>query len=231
MSHSYSTIKRLHSGNKSISVIHYKGRKCVIKIYDDNKRPQTEARIMGVISKTGYAPEVVESRDNYIISQYIEGQSLADSYRMAMMGDDEKALENLASRLCIFLQMFYTLNEGLILGKADFDDFIIVDDRCCCVSFPAVREGLPFQDIAWIVAYAMCNAVGGYYNAYPFVKKVLDCFHIGALDIINDMDGFFEMYEEERGMPVDKEQIEAVLLSFEDNAFDWEMISSQRSNE
>ena len=85
MSHSYSTIKRLHSGNKSISVIHYKGRKCVIKIYDDNKRPQTEARIMGVISKTGYAPEVVESRDNYIISQYIEGQSLADSYRMAMI--------------------------------------------------------------------------------------------------------------------------------------------------
>lgn len=231
MSNGYSATNRLHNGGKSISISNFKGRKCVIKIYDGNERPQTEAQIMKSVSITGYAPEVLDSRDNYLIAEYIEGQSFAEAYRAATMSDDEKALENLASRLCIFLQMFYTLNEGLILGKADFDDFIIVNDRCCCVNFSEVRKGLPFQDIAAIVAYAMCNAVGNYYSAYPFVKKVLDCFHLGALDIINDMDGYFEKFSGERGLPVDREQIESVLLSFEDNAFDWEMISSQRSNE
>ena len=231
MSQSYNTIKHLHSDRKSLSVISFQGCKCVIKIYNDELRPQTEARIMRVISKTGYAPMVLESRDNYLISEFIEGKSLADAYRAATMGDDEHSLENLASRLCIFLQMFYTLNEGLILGKADFDDFIMVDDRCCCVSFSSVKKGLPFQDIAGIVAYALCNAAGDYYNAYPFVKKVLDCFHLKALDIINDMDEFFSAYEDERGLPIDRERIEAVLMGFEDNAFDWEMISSQRSNE
>lgn len=231
MSYSYNTIGQLRSDRKSISVINYKGRKCVIKIYGENETPQKEAKVMRSVSKTGYAPEVLESRDNYFIAEFIEGQPFAEAYRQATMSDDEKALVNLASRLCIFLQMFYTLNEGLILGKADLDDFIIVNDRCCCVSFSGVREGLPFQDIAGIVAYAMCNAVGNYYSAYPFVKKVLDCFHLSALDVINDMDEYFQIYSEEKGLPVDRERIEAVLLSFEDNAFDWEMISSQRSNE
>lgn len=231
MSNGYNTIGQLHSDRKSISVINYKGRKCVIKIYGENETPQKEAEVMRSVSKTGYAPEVLESRDNYFIAEFIEGQSFAEAYRQATMSDDEKALVNLASRLCIFLQMFYTLNEGLILGKADLDDFIIVNDRCCCVSFSGVREGLPFQDIAGMVAYAMCNAVGNYYSAYPFVKKVLDCFHLSALDVINDMDEYFQIYSEEQGLPVDRERIEAVLLSFEDNAFDWEMISSQRSNE
>ncbi len=231
MSYSYNAMTQLHSDRKSISVTSYKGNKCVIKIYNDNERPQTEARIMEVISKTGYAPRVLESRDNYLISEFIEGQLLSEAYRAATMSDDEHALENLASRLCIFLQMFYTLNEGLILGKADFDDFIIVDDRCCCVCFSAVKKGLPFQDIAAIVAYAMCNAVGNYYSAYPFVRKVLDCFHLKVLDIINDMDEYFGIFSEQKGLPVDKESIEAVLMSFEDNAFDWEMIASQQSNE
>lgn len=231
MLNSYNANSQLHSDRKSISVTNFKDRKCVIKIYNDNERPQNEARIMKSVSKTGYAPEVLESRDNYLIAEYIEGQSFAEAYRTATMSDDEKMLENLASRLCIFLQMFYTLNEGLILGKADFDDFIIVNDRCCCVSFSAVKKGLPFQDIAGIVAYAMCNAVGNYYSAYPFVKKVLDCFHLTALDIINDMDEYFQTFSEEQGLPADRERIEAVLMSFEENAFDWEMISSQRSNE
>ena len=231
MSSSYNTIGQLHSDRKSISVINYKGRKCVIKIYGENEKPQTEARIMRSVSMTGYAPEVIESRDNYLICEFIEGQSFAEAYRQATMSDDEKALVNLASRLCIFLQMFYILNEGSILGKADFDDFIIVNDRCCCVSFSGVKKGLPFQDIAGMVAYATCNAVGNYYSAYPFVKKVLHCFHLSALDIINDMDEYFQIFSEEKGLPVDRESIEAVLLSFEDTAFDWEMISSQRSNE
>lgn len=231
MSNSYNEAAQLHSDRKSISVTTFKGRKCVIKVYSDEERPAKEARVMQAVSRTGYAPEVLEYHANYLISEFIEGQSFADLYRSATMSDDEKALENLASRLCIFLQMFYTLNEGLILGKADFDDFIIVSDRCCCVSFSGVEEGLPFQDIAGMVAYAMCNAVGNYYSAYPFVRKMLDCFHLGALDIINDMDEYFTLFSQEKGLPVDKEQIEAVLLSFDDRAFDWEMIKSQRSNE
>lgn len=231
MSNSYNVTEQLHSSRKSISVISFKGRKCVIKIYPDDVRPAKEARIMQAVSRTGYAPEVLEYRGNYLIAEYIEGQSFAELFRSATMSDDEKALENLASRLCIFLQMFYTLNEGLILGKADFDDFVIVDDRCCCVSFSGVKEGLPFQDIAGIVAYAMCNAVGNCYSAYPFVRKVLECFHLGTLDIINDMDEYFTLFSQEKGLPVDREQIEAVLLSFDDKAFDWEMIASQRSNE
>ena len=231
MSNSYNAADSRLEKSKSISFSVIRGRKCVIKVYDSREVAEKEAKIMKSVSITGYAPGVLESRDNYLIAEYIEGGTLAELYREATMSDDEKALENLASRLCIFLQMFYTLNEGLILGKADFDDFIIVDDRCCCVSFSGVKKGLPFQDIACLVAYAMCNAVGNYYSAYPFVRKVLDCFHLTALDIINDMDAYFETYSDEKGLPVDRERIEAVLLSFEDNAFDWEMISSQRSNE
>lgn len=231
MSNSYNATEQSHDSRKSVSVISFKGRKCVIKIYSDEERPAKEAKIMQAVSRTGYAPEVLELHGNHLIAEYIEGEAFAELYRAATMSDDEKALENLASRLCIFLQMFYTLNEGLILGKADFDDFVIVGGRCCCVSFSGVKEGLPFQDIAGLIAYAMCNAVGNYYSAYPFVRKVLDCFHLGALDIINDMDEYFTVYSQEKGLPVDREQIEAVLLSFDDKAFDWEMIASQRSNE
>lgn len=231
MTHDYSTIKHLQSAVKSISVINYNGQKCVIKIYNEKERPKAEASLMKVISMTGYAPEVVEYKDNYIIAKYIEGENFADKYKTAMMTDDERMLENLASRLCIFLQMFYTLNEGYILGKIDFSDFILVEDRCCCVSFSEAEKGLPFQDVAGVVAYAMCNAVGSPYNAYPFVKKALDCFHLTALDIINDMDGYLDKFSQESSIPVDKQSIRSVLMSFEDNGFDWEMISSQRSNE
>ena len=231
MSSGYMNTEQSYVGRKSMSVTTFKGRKCVIKIYPDEERSAKEAMIMHEVARTGYAPEVLENRGNYLIAEYIEGESFEELYRAATMSDDEKALENLASRLCIFLQMFYTLNEGLILGKADFDDFVIVDDRCCCVSFSGVKEGLPFQDIAALIAYAMCNAVGNYYSAYPFVRKVLECFHLGALDIINDMDEYFNLFSQEKGLPVDKERIEAVLLSFDDKAFDWEMIKSQRSNE
>ena len=95
MSSSYNTIGQLHSDRKSISVINYKGRKCVIKIYGENEKPQTEARIMRSVSMTGYAPEVIESRDNYLICEFIEGQSFAEAYRHATMSDDEKALVNI----------------------------------------------------------------------------------------------------------------------------------------
>lgn len=231
MSQNYSTIAHLKSELKSISLINYHDKKSVIKIYNENDRPQKEAELMKVISITGYAPKVYEARDNYLIVEYIEGKNLADQYKLATMTDDEDLLVNIASRLCIFLQMFYTMKEGCILGKIDFEDFILVEDRCCCVSFCEAKHGLPFQDVAGVLAYALCNCVGNVYSSYPFVKKVLDCFHLTALDVINDMDEYLSRFEEEKGLPIDKQMLRSVLMSFEDKAFDWELIKDQRSNE
>ena len=53
----------------------------------------------------------------------------------------------------------------------------------------------------------MCAAVGGCYAAYPFVKKVLDGFHIDVTGIVNDMGEYIDAYAEETGAPIDKNAI------------------------
>lgn len=216
MMESHGAPHRADSGKKSLSVIDYKGRKCVIKVYASPETPEKEAAIMRAIGITGYAPEVVEAEGNYIIAEYVEGEDYATLFRRATMTDDTALLENLAGRLCIFLQMFYSLGNGYVLGKIDFDEFILSRDRCCCVSFASARKGMPFEDIAEIIAYAMCNAAGSCYSAYPFVRKMLDGFHLDAIGVVNDMGEYIDEYAAKHGTVVDKDAILGALMAFED---------------
>ena len=73
-----------------------------------------------------YAPTVVEAEGNYIIAEYVEGEDYATLFRRATMTDDEQLLDTLATRLCMFLQMFYSLEEGHIIGRIDFDDMLVI---------------------------------------------------------------------------------------------------------
>lgn len=203
-------------GKKSLSVVDYNGHKCVMKVYSSERVPHEEAAVMRQLGITGYAPTVVEAEGNYIIAEYVEGEDYATLFRRATMTDDEQLLDTLATRLCMFLQMFYSLEEGHIIGRIDFDEFILSHDRCCCVCFSSMREGLPYQDIAQIVAYAMCAAVGGCYAAYPFVKKVLDGFHIDMTGIVNDMGEYIDAYAEETGALIDKNAILEAAMSLAD---------------
>ncbi len=205
-------------GKKSLSIIDYRGDKCVVKVYDSEDTPRREARMMTALGITGYAPEVVEAEGNYIITRYVEGEDYATLYRKATMTDDTVLLETLAKRLCMFLQMFYSLEDGYVIGRIDFDEFILSHDRCCCVCFSSARKGMPYQDIAQIVAYAMCNAVGGCFAAYPFVRRILDGFHIDATGVVNDMGEYIDRYAKESGSPVDREAILEALMSFDDAA-------------
>ena len=203
-------------GKKSLYIVDLGGRKCVMKVYASDETPRKEAAVMRALSITGYAPEVVDAQGSYIIAEYLEGEDYATLYRKATMTDDAELLDTLATRLCMFLQMFYSLEEGYILGEIDFDEFILSDGACRCVCFSSVRKGMPYQDIAQIVAYAMCAAAGGCYAAYPFVKRILEGFHIDVTGIVNDMGEYIDLYAERTGAPIDKNAISETLMGFAD---------------
>lgn len=203
-------------GKKSLSIVDYNGRKCVMKVYSSEDVPRKEAEMMRALWITGYAPEVVEAEGNYIIAEYVEGEDYATLFRRATMTDDVELLDTLATRLCMFLQMFYSLEDGYIIGRIDFDEFILSRDRCCCVCFSSARKGMPYQDLAQIVAYAMCSAVGGCYAAYPFVKRILEGFHLDVTGIVNDMGEYIDSYAEETGTPIDKSAVLEAVMGFVD---------------
>lgn len=222
----YISLKIYPSSNKKVDLIEFEGKKCILKQCDDSEKIAQEVELMRSVARTGYAPQVIRSQDNYIIYEFMEGSSVADIFHAATMTDDAEQQEILAKKLCVFLQMFHSIADGKILCNVNFNNFIINDDRCVGVDFYEVKEGMPYNDVAGIIAYALCNAVGNYYSGFPFVAKVLECYHITIMDIINELseqlDGLYKKYRH-----IDKTIFIDALISYEEKGSVWNFINKK----
>lgn len=222
MKENFKLLKDYEGKRKKVDLIEFEGSKCILKQYDSIIKVKQENEIMNKIANTGYAPTIVQSKDKYLIYNYVEGDNFAEKFKFATMNDDEGMLTFLAKKLCIFMQMFHSVSDGYIIGDIDFNNFIISDDRCVSIDFYEARLGMPNEDVAGIIAYALCNCVGNYYTCFPFVFKVLECYHIKVIDIINELS--VALNSEVYFNRIDKDLVMEALLSYEENGSVWKYL-------
>lgn len=168
-----------------------KGEKVVIKNNRDTNSCQLEAKIFDQLSVSGYAPKVLESGDDYIVYEYIEGDSFKDKFIRYTAQRNDDGLVRLANELSIYLQIFYMLASGYIIKDIHFSNFIIKDARCYGIDYDSVGEGLQYTDIAGIVAHALI-ACDDYVACVPFIKQIIKNFHEQMIDLINDIRIYLE---------------------------------------
>lgn len=221
----YQQLQTYQSDNKHVALINYEGGRAILKLSEDATKSSKEADVMAKVSYTGYAPKVLSRYDNYFICEYIEGRSFLEEFLGATMSDDTVKLESLAGSLAIFMQMFHSVCGGYILGNLDFGNFVLQDGRCIGVSYDGVTEGLPYKDVAEVIAFAITRAYGGYYSCFPFVSKFLDCFHLKVMDIVNEVDDAIGRYD--NSSTLDKHAVTEALISFEEKGTAWKIINNE----
>ena len=180
-------LKQMSRTDKVYLAKNNEGELVVLKKYRDMSSRKLEMTILNQLSISGYAPMVVEQGSDYIIYEYIEGDSFLDKYINYTMTDDNAGLIRLANELSVFLQIFYSLAEGYIIQDINFVNFIIKDGRCYGVDYDSVGEGMQYTDVAGVVAYAVKHVVGDIHDCFPFIQQMLKNFHMQMIDIINDI--------------------------------------------
>ena len=180
-------IKQMSRTDKVYLAKNEVGDLVVLKKYKDISSRKLEIAILNQLSISGYAPMVVEQGEDYIIYEYIEGDSFLQKYVNYTMNDDSAGLIRLANELSVFLQIFYSLAEGYIIQDINFVNFIIKDGRCYGVDYDSVGEGMQYTDVAGVVAYAAKHVVGDVHDSFPFIHQMLKNFHMQMIDIINDV--------------------------------------------
>lgn len=203
--HNRTTLIRLNDGNKA-----------VLKQFKDAKGADIEAGVLEKISISGYAPRVLERGNGYLINEYIEGVTLYEQYRIMTMTDDREGLCELADMLAIYLQIFYSLNDGVVLKDINFKNFIIRNGRCYGIDYDKIGEGMEYSDIAGVIANAAVAAVGETFCCLPFVERMLKNFHLELFDVINEIRIYLEQYSEE-GLILDVDNILNSLLAIDDS--------------
>ena len=221
----YQQLQTYQSDKKHVALINYEGGRAILKLAEDASKSNKEADVMSKVSYTGYAPKVLSRYDNYFICEYIEGKSFLEEFLGATMSDDTTRLESLAGSLAIFMQMFHSVCSGYILGNLDFGNFVLQDGRCIGVSYDGVTEGLPYRDVAEVIAFAITRAYGGYHSCFPFVCKFLECFHLKVMDIVNDVDEALSRYD--NTSTLDKHAVTEALISFEEKGTAWKIINNE----
>lgn len=202
--------------NKVYLAVTSNGDKVVFKRNKSLEGVKLEAQILNILSVSGYAPNVLEQKDDYIIYEYVEGALFMDKYLEYTMRDDKEGLIRLANELSVYLQIFYSLTDGIILKDISFNNFIIKDGRCYGIDYDAVGEGMQYTDIAGIVAFAAYHAVGGITGSFPFIRTILINFHLDMMDIINDV----REYLLESNELVDVDGMLDILLNIDDSALE-----------
>lgn len=189
-------LKQLSRSDKVHLAKNDKGDLVVIKKYKDMNSKKIETVILNQLSVSGYAPKIIEQGADYIMYEYIEGDSFQDKFTRYTMSDDEAGLIRLANELSVFLQIFASLADGYIINDISFTNFIIKDGRCYGIDYDSVDMGMQYTDIAKVVAYASINAVGGVISAFPFINQMLKNFRLDMIDIINDVRDALENSDE-----------------------------------
>ena len=136
------------------------------------------------------------------------------------MTDDVQTMEMLASRLSIFLQMIYSFSDN-IMKKIDFNNFLVKDGRVIGVDFSQVDDGMPYEDLASAITCALFNSVGEYYSCFPFIQKMLDCFKLSMMDVINEIKLRLEQVSKRTKESVDVEFLLDSLANFDEKGVDW----------
>jgi len=182
----YEIISTLSSKVKTVCKVASCGEIFILKEYPTCEDALKEAQIVNSVAMTGYAPKVIECEGNKALYEYIDGESFYDSFRLATMTDDAQSMELLATRLSIFLQMIYSLTD-CVMKDIDFRNYIVKDGRVIGVDFSQVDNGMPYEDLASAIVFALISSVGEYYDSFPFVQKLLECFKLTMFDVINEV--------------------------------------------
>lgn len=216
----YKVVSELSSKDKKVFKVESEGVFYVLKEYPDEAAKTKEVLAVGKIALTGYAPQVIEHEGNKAVYEYIEGENLHDAFRNATMLDDKQTMQLLATRLAIFLQIIYSFTD-CVMKEIDFKNYVIKDGRIIGVDFSSVDNGMPYEDVASAISYALVNSVGEYYDSYPFIDKLLECSRLKLIDIINEISASLKKRKEKSRDGKDVEMMLDTLTQFQENGVDW----------
>ncbi|MDE6275352.1 MAG: hypothetical protein K2M75_02310 [Clostridia bacterium] len=218
---SYKIISALSSKLKKVYKVEADSTVYILKEYERVEDAEKEMQIARQVAMTGYAPEVIEHQDNLVLYEYVEGDNFCDEFRKATMTDDVEAMELLATRLSIFLQIIYSFTDKAI-KEIDFNNYVVRDGRVVGVDFLKVDEGMPYEDVASAIAFALTNSAGQYYDCYPFVYKLLSCFKLDMMDVINEVKARLKQLAS-RGSSndIDIDMLADGLVGFDKKGVDW----------
>lgn len=217
---SYEVISVLSAKDKQVFKVRSQGVDYILKIYLDIKSADKESEIAAKVSMTGYAPKVIEKDGDKTLFEYIEGDNFNDVFRAATMTDDIQTMELLAGRLSIFLQMLYSFSD-CVMKKIDFNNFLIKEGRVIGVDFSQLDDGMPYEDLASAITCALFNSVGEYYSCYPFIQKLLNCFKLSMMDVINEIKVKLEDVGKKTKESVDVDLLLDSLANFDEKGVDW----------
>lgn len=206
--------------DKQVFKVRSQGVDYILKIYLDIKSADKESEIAAKVSMTGYAPKVIEKDGDKTLFEYIEGDNFNDVFRAATMTDDIQTMELLAGRLSIFLQMLYSFSD-CVMKKIDFNNFLIKEGRVIGVDFSQLDDGMPYEDLASAITCALFNSVGEYYSCYPFIQKLLNCFKLSMMDVINEIKVKLEDVGKKTKESVDVDLLLDSLANFDEKGVDW----------
>lgn len=218
----YKIISALSSKLKKVYKVESDETVYILKEYGSNDDAEKELQIAKRVAMTGYAPKVIDSQDNLVLYEYIEGENFCDVFRLATMTDDVEAMELLATRLSIFLQIIYSFTNQA-MKEIDFNNYIVKDGRVMGVDFSKVDEGMPYEDVASAIAFALMNSAGQYYDCYPFVYKLLSCFKLEMMDVINEVKARLKQRASQVGArsDIDIDMLVDGLVNFDKKGVDW----------
>ncbi len=213
-------VATLSAKDKEVYKVKSQGDFFILKVYPDELAADKEVDIVKKVSMTGYAPQVIEREGNKVLYEYLEGDNFNEVFKLATMNDDTQTMELLASRLSIFLQMIYSFTD-CVMKNLDFRNYLIKDGRVMGVDFSNVDSGMPYEDLASAITCALFNCVGEYYGCFPFIQKLLDCFKLGMMDVINEIKLKLESVSKKTKESVDVELLIDTLANFDEKSVDW----------
>lgn len=194
----------------------------ILKEYASEEDARKEVSVARQVSVTELAPRVVEWEGNRAVYEFIDGENFCDVFKRATMTDDTETMELLATRLSMFLQIIYSFT-AKTMKVIDFTNYVVKDGRIIGVDFSNVDEGMPYEDVASAIAYALTHCVGEYYGCFPFINKLLDCFRLEMVDVINEVKERLMRIAEgaEIRDSVDLEMLIDGLAGFNEKGVDW----------
>lgn len=219
---SYKIIATMPSKRKKVYKVESQGEVFVLKEYLSAEDAQREMQIANQVSLTGYAPKVIDHQDNLVMYEYVEGENFCEAFRQATMTDDVEAMELLAKRLSIFLQIIYSFTEKAV-REVDFNNYVVKDGRVVGVDFLKVDDGMPYEDVASAIAFALTNSAGQYYDSYHFVYKLLACFKLDMMDVINEVKARLKQLASHEGAVdgIDIDMLLDGLVNLDKKGVDW----------
>ncbi len=219
---SYKIISALSSKQKNVYKIESQGISYILKEYANKEEAEKEMSVAIQVATTGYAPKVIEREDNIVVYEYVDGENFCEIFKRATMSDDCDTMELLATRLSIFLQIIYSFTSKT-MKVIDFNNYVVKDGRVIGVDFSNVGEGMPYEDVASAIAFALTHCVGEYYECYPFIYRLLACFKLEMMDVINEVKERLQRRAESSSarFDVDMDMLIDGLANFNKQGVDW----------